>query len=96
MEPMQENLILLQKDKPDILVAQPSVLNEIAKSVENNSINISPSKIISVAEVLEPQDKLYLEKIFRQTIHQVYQCTEGFLSQQVANMGLCTSTKIFL
>ena len=39
-----------------------------------------PTKVISVAEVLEPQDKLYLEQLFQQTIHQVYQCTEGFLA----------------
>jgi len=30
--------------------------------------------------VLTPEDKAYLTSVFNQTIHQVYQCTEGFLA----------------
>ena len=41
---------------------------------------IKPQKVISVAEVLTPEDKAYLSNIFKQTIQQVYQCTEGFLA----------------
>ncbi len=80
MNPFEENLKLLEKEQADILVAPPSVLLAIAKEKQNKRINISPTKVISVAEVLEPQDKIYLEQLFQQTIHQVYQCTEGFLA----------------
>lgn len=80
MAPFEKNVAKLNKVKPDILVAPPSVLLEIAKAKKNGMTTILPKKIISVAEVLEPQDKLLLEKIFGQTIHQVYQCTEGFLA----------------
>ncbi|MGL6267818.1 MAG: F390 synthetase-related protein, partial [Chitinophagaceae bacterium] len=78
--PVPDNINLLKNVNPNILVAQPSMLIEIAHAIENNSLNISPVKIISVAEVLTPEDKKYLEKVFKQTIHQVYQCTEGFLA----------------
>ncbi len=56
---------------PDILVAPPSILRKLPR--------IHPRKIISVAEVLEPLDKKFLEEKFKTRIDQVYQCTEGFL-----------------
>lgn len=66
--------------QPDILVAQPSMLFELANAIAANKLDIKPTKVISVAEVLTPEDKAYLSNIFKQTIHQVYQCTEGFLA----------------
>jgi putative adenylate-forming enzyme len=70
----------LNELQPTILVAQPSMLIELAKKKESGELNINPDKIISVAEVLYPEDALYLKKIFNQIIHQVYQCTEGLLA----------------
>lgn len=66
--------------QPDILVAQPSMLLELANEIEANRLAIKPKKVISVAEVLTPEDKTYLSNVFKQTIHQVYQCTEGFFA----------------
>lgn len=80
MESMEGNINKLEKYHPDVLVGQPSVLLEIAKAKRKGLCNILPIKIISVAEVLEPQDRAVLEKDFQQKIHQVYQCTEGFLA----------------
>jgi len=70
----------LNRYQPDILVAPPSVLRLLAQAREQAELNIEPTKIIAVAEVLEPLDKLYLSKAFGQTIHQIYQATEGFLA----------------
>ena len=72
------NLKKLDEFNPTIIIAPPSMLKLIAKNY--NKISIFPKKIISVAEVLEDIDKNYLEKIFSQTIHQVYQATEGFIA----------------
>jgi putative adenylate-forming enzyme len=81
---LQEDLTLLLKQlnelQPDILVAQSSVLNEIALAQKQNLIHIKPSKIIAVAEVLEEDVNKLLQNTFHQIIHQVYQCTEGFLA----------------
>jgi putative adenylate-forming enzyme len=66
--------------QPSILVAQPSMLLELANAIEANKLVINPIKIISVAEVLTQEDKVYLTNVFKQTIHQAYQCTEGFLA----------------
>jgi putative adenylate-forming enzyme len=76
----EENLQTLKKLQPNIIVAQPSLLLLIANEIEKGNIILSPSQVISIAEVLTPEDKSYLEKIFQQTIHQVYQCTEGLLA----------------
>jgi len=80
IKPMDEHIIELIKVKPNILIAQPSVLNEIAKQFEKENINLCFDKIISVAEVLEEDQKKYFEKVFAQKIAQVYQATEGFLA----------------
>jgi len=72
-------IAILAHFNPHILVAPPSVLNIIADYQATGKIKIRPEKIISVAEVLEEDVKIKLTQIFNQTIHQLYQCTEGFL-----------------
>jgi putative adenylate-forming enzyme len=70
----------LNQLQPNILVAPPSMLMELAKATERGELSIYPAKVISVAEVLTPEDNAHLTTVFQQTIHQVYQCTEGFLA----------------
>lgn len=77
---MRKNIDNLLAFQPHILVAQPSVLREIAAEYAERKITNLPEKVISVAEVLEPEDKHFFEQVFQQKIHQVYQCTEGFLA----------------
>lgn len=77
---MEEQVEILQQFQPTILIAPPSVLMILAKFVEDNKLSIQPIKVISVAEVLTQEDSEYFRSIFKQPfIHQVYQCTEGFL-----------------
>lgn len=66
--------------KPSIVVGPPSMLRMIADWQKQNEVEITPQKIISVAEVLEEIDQRYIEKVFQQKLHNVYQCTEGFLA----------------
>lgn len=70
----------LNEFNPTILIAPASMLKMIAKAKHENALLIQPIKIISVAEVLEPADKKYIEKQFNQLVHQIYQATEGFLA----------------
>lgn len=65
---------------PDILVAQPSALNQIAQGYQETGTKPSFTKVVSVAEVLEEDQKAYFQQIFQCRIDQVYQCTEGFLA----------------
>ncbi len=80
LQSMEQHIDALNALQPTILVAQPSILLEIAQCIEQGNISITPTKVISVAEVLTPEDARYLEGVFDQTIHQVYQCTEGLLA----------------
>jgi putative adenylate-forming enzyme len=80
LKPLAEQGEKLDELNPNILVGPPSLLMELSKAVIEGKLNLSLDKIISVAEVLTPEDKYRLEKVFGQTIHQVYQCTEGFLA----------------
>lgn len=80
MKDMNENMETLNEYQPTIIVAPPSVLLLLAEAQEKKKINVNPAKIISVAEVLTNEDEKYFKKVFKlKTIHQAYQCTEGFL-----------------
>ena len=75
--PLENHIKKLNETKPTILIAPAQVLKLLAL---NKDLNINPIKIISVAEVLEEDDKQIIEKRFSLKVHEVYQCTEGFLA----------------
>lgn len=77
--PMTEHIQRLERDQPDLIAAPPSVLRALAEAVLAGSLTVRPRRIISVAEVLDPLDRALIGQAFGQTVHQVYQCTEGFL-----------------
>jgi len=70
----------LNNFQPTILVAPPSMLRLLADAKLSGNLNIAPIKVISVAEVLDPLDEIYIRESFGQIVHQIYQCTEGFLA----------------
>lgn len=75
----QDQLSTLVAYQPTIIVAPAQVLKAIAQAKLSGKINISPYKVISAAEVLEPQDRKILMQAFNQ-VGEVYQATEGFLA----------------
>lgn len=79
LEPITDHIQQLNDYQPTILVAPASLLRLLADAQKQGILKISPKKIVSVAEVLDPLDRNYISKVFNQVIHQVYQCTEGFL-----------------
>jgi putative adenylate-forming enzyme len=74
-----KHLDSLNQYQPDILIAPAQVLKLLAHAQEKEKLNIAPSKIISVAEVLDESSKRYIQQIFQKAVDQIYQCTEGFL-----------------
>tara|TARA_B100000767_G_scaffold7800_1_gene7735 strand:- start:1084 stop:2367 length:1284 start_codon:yes stop_codon:yes gene_type:complete len=78
--PVEQHIITLIELNPTILIAQPSMLMKIAQNYIYLKIQPTIQKIISVAEVLEDDQKEYLTSVFNRPIDQVYQCTEGFLA----------------
>lgn len=78
---MGENIARLREYRPTILVAPPSVLRLIARAADSGEFDVVPQKVYSVAEVLEVSDERRIMASLRQPrLHQLYQCTEGFLA----------------
>ena len=80
MMTLEQAIERLNEYRPDILVGPPSLLGFLADARENGALRHSPLKLISAAEVLEPQDRARLESVFQQQVHQIYQCTEGLMA----------------
>jgi putative adenylate-forming enzyme len=79
MQELESHYARLEQQNPTMLIAPASVLKMLAHAVWSGKLRMCPRKIIAVAEVLEPFDRDYIASIFHSTVHQVYQCTEGFL-----------------
>ena len=74
------HVVPLTQFEPEVLVAPASVLAWLAAESLAGRVMIQPRRVISVAEVLEPDDEQIIRVAFGKTVHQLYQCTEGFLA----------------
>lgn len=79
LDPLERHLDRLNEYRPTLLVGPPSMLRMLADAALRGELRIRPDKVISVAEALDPLDERYIARGFGQPVHQVYQCTEGFL-----------------
>lgn len=79
LEPVEQHVRRLEAYRPGILIAPASMLRLLAEEQAAGRLTLQPRKIISVAEVLDPLDRRYIEETFGLPVHQAYQCTEGFL-----------------
>ena len=82
LEALDAHIPRLNVQNLTILIAPAQVLQQLA---QHPDLAIHPKKIISVAEVLEPQVKTRIEQRFGTQVHQIYQCTEGFLAHTCAH-----------
>lgn len=82
---MAENIRRLIEYAPTILVAPPSVLRFLARAADAGRLRTMPQKVYAVAEVLELADARRIATSLQQPVlHQLYQCTEGFLAHTCA------------
>lgn len=61
---------------PDVIVAPPRALRAIAEL----RLRLSPQRLFSAAETLDPVDRPLIEAHFRLPLHQIYMATEGLLA----------------
>jgi len=81
MTPLAHAVAALNEWRPDLIVGPPSLLGMLADAAEQGALRVRPGRLISVAEVLEPQDRARLQTVFGvAVVHEVYQCTEGLLA----------------
>ena len=84
MQPLETSTAGLNAYQPEILIGPPLLLGQLAGEMSAGRLRIRPGRLISVAEVLEPQEKQHLETIFQVRVEQIYQCTEGLLAVSCA------------
>lgn len=77
--PWPEHLARLNAHPPDVLTAPPTVLKKLTEGKTSGALHIAPRQVISVAEVLEPDDEKAIVEAWGVSVQQVYQATEGFL-----------------
>ena len=77
MRGLDEHVPRLNAQNPSILIAPAQVLQQLALRAD---VSVRPKRTVSVAEVLEPQVRTLVERRFGSPVHQIYQCTEGFLA----------------
>ena len=92
LQGVEPHMEALEKFKPTIIVAPASVLIKIT----NYQPKIKPNKVMAAAEVLEHADEQRLKDYFQQTIHQIYQCTEGFLASTCSHGSLHLNEDVFI
>jgi putative adenylate-forming enzyme len=81
LEPLASHIEGLGRLQPTLLIGPPSLLRQLADAVDAGVLALnSLDRIYSVAEVLDPLDEMILQRVFHRKIHQIYQCTEGFLA----------------
>ncbi|MEG1114816.1 MAG: CoF synthetase, partial [Janthinobacterium sp.] len=78
-EPFDSLCARLAHYQPSVIVAPAQVLRQLALRVIDGSLALAPKKVISVAEVLEAQDRALIAQAFG-VVHEIYQATEGFLA----------------
>jgi putative adenylate-forming enzyme len=77
LNPIVEITRQLQELQPNVLSAPPSMLQILAKEINEDRLKISPPRVVSFAEILYPEVEEELEEVFGCKIHQIYQASEG-------------------
>jgi putative adenylate-forming enzyme len=79
LHPFAEHVARLRSARPHLLIAPAGVLRMLADEQLAGRLAIAPERVVSVAEVLDEDDAAAIARAFGRPVHQIYQCTEGFL-----------------
>lgn len=88
MQPVEACVASLNTFQPEILIGPPLLLGLLAREFNTGRLKIRPARLISVAEVLEPQEAVRFQNTFQVRVEQIYQCTEGLLAVTCARGSL--------
>jgi putative adenylate-forming enzyme len=76
-----ENIVgKLNEQNPNMISAPPSMLKLLASEKENGRLKAKPVRVISYAEVLYPDVKEYIGRVFGCMVHEIYKCSEGAIA----------------
>jgi putative adenylate-forming enzyme len=74
--PLESLVPLLEAFSPTLLIAPPRILRRLAEFRPR----LTPRKVFSAAETLDPLDRRIIEEGFGQPLGQIYMATEGLLA----------------
>ena len=80
LDPLPTHVERLNAAQPNVLVAPPTVLRRLAEAALDGTLRIHPRQVVSVAEVIEGDDREAIMRTFGVPMQEVYQATEGFLA----------------
>lgn len=79
VQPVDQIAEELDAYAPTILIGPAQVLAWLAQLHSQGRVRVMPRRVISAAEVLDPLDRVRIERTWDVTVEQIYQATEGFL-----------------
>jgi putative adenylate-forming enzyme len=90
LQPWSELLRSLSAYQPSLLIAPPSALRLLAEAKTQGVLTLpaAPTRLVSVAEVLEPSDRQVIERAFGVRVDIAYVATEGFVACSCERGGL--------
>jgi putative adenylate-forming enzyme len=89
LQPWTQLLAAVQRYRPTVLIAPPSALRLLAEARAQGALALpTPRRLVSVAEVLEPADRVSIERAFGVRVDIAYVATEGFIASTCAHGGL--------
>lgn len=84
LQPFDTLLGQLEAYRPSIVVAPAQVLRSLALARQSGRVSVTPRRVISAAEVLDPMDRALVGAVFGEP-GEIYQATEGFLGSTCAH-----------
>lgn len=85
MDPVEEAWPRLLDLRPTVLAAPPAVLAALATRPRAATLLAPPAILLSVADVLDADQRAAIEAGFGRPVGQIYQATEGFLAATCAH-----------
>jgi len=88
LQPMEKIIVQLESLNPNVVSAPSSMLKLLANELAKSRLKIKPKLLYSYAEILYPDVKAHLERIFQCKVHEVYQGSEGCYALTCKNGNL--------
>jgi putative adenylate-forming enzyme len=85
LQPIEQVVSQINKIHPNVISAPASMLKLLANEKEQGRLNVSPVFIYTYAEVLYPDVRQYIKRIFDCHIHEIYQGSEGCYAMTCRN-----------
>lgn len=102
LQPRSTLLQQIARYQPTVLIAPPCALRMLAEAVKRGDLEVDGPgggrgpHLVSVAEVLEPDDRALIERLWGSTVHIAYVATEGFVASTCGHGSLHLNEDLLL